>query len=154
MIRGGGLNAFMSLFNRWILDSSWPFLETSAFLRLARIWGREWLKMLHKPPRSRPKNKQTIRKSLQRHQPLRGRGTLSEINPLAGNLLLKANTFCHSATKKRRTEEADTDIGYRSPGGKKIGKFVYKTPDEKGDHDASSISSTLSGTGFSKDYPH
>ena len=110
--------------------------------------------MLHKPPRSRPKNKQTIRKSLQRHQPLRGRGTLSEINPLAGNLLLKANTFCHSAIKKRRTEEADTDIGYRSPGGKKIGKFVYKTPDEKGDHDASSIiSSTLSGTGFSKDYP-
>ena len=73
------------------------------------------------------------------------------INPLAGNLLVRANNFCDSATKRSRTEEVDTAIGYSSPGGKKIGKLVYKTPDKKGDLDAFS---TLSGTGLSKDYPH
>jgi len=37
--------------------------------------------------------------------------TLREINPLAGNLLVRANNFCDSATKRSRTEEVDTAIG-------------------------------------------
>jgi len=83
--------------------------------------------------------------------------SLKEINPLAGNLLVQANKFwgVHSSARKRtKTEEVDTGIAYSSPRGEKIEKCVYKTPEKKGDHDAFSISSTLSGTGLSKDYPH
>jgi len=61
--------------------------------------------------------------------------SLKEINPLAGNLLVQANTFCgvHSsaARKRTKTEEVDTGIAYSSPGGEKIEKCVYKTPEKK-----------------------
>ena len=52
--------------------------------------------------------------------------TLREINPLACDLLVQANIFCDSATKRRRTEEADTDIGYRSQKVRKLGSLCTK----------------------------
>ena len=82
---------------------------------------------------------------------------LSELNPYRAGLVAQANKACEamqSASKRRRTGKTeDTCIGYSSPEGKKTKiEYKYQTP-KKEDLDTFSISSTLSGTGFSRGYP-
>ena len=79
---------------------------------------------------------------------------LSEINPYTARLVAEANKACEamqSASKRTRTGKTeDTCIGYSSPEGKKTKtEYKYQTP-KKEDLDTFSISSTLSGTGFSR----
>ena len=82
---------------------------------------------------------------------------LSELNPYRASLLAQANKACkaiQSASKIRRTGKMeDTCIGYSSPEGKKTKiEYKYQSP-KKEDLDTFSISSTLSGNGFSRGLP-